>query len=411
MHLAQIPRLAALLLTASRVSSLKVANSLEVLEWTPELIAKEDYFNGSVSIVSGGIPSLASDASVDLGGNSETQLLRQYASHKNLRTVIATAEVYYRIVASRKAGIGTLADLKGKRIGAFPSTSSEYFVQTYLATVGLRPADYTIGKWLSGSIPICVCASGILPNHSRDATTDSGCRSARRCLSTGALRLGHVPRDAQARGHRRDRDVGAERAAGRRSHRGRRGRVRRRPDDVSRDIQPGHDDGEAGGPREAPGDRGVPARAGQGRGGVREGPGQGRGEGRGGGQDERHAVQGGVAGPQVVGEEPAGHARRHGRGGQVRRRHGSEVRDAAGGARRARRHERIGRGAADGVMTWYLECSGLIGGTKPPLKLQLSLFFEAKVDCLPDGDYAIDQLLTTHYSDELDLGELSLHWS
>lgn len=145
MHLAHNSWPAALLLAASCISSLKVASNLEVLEWTPELIAKEDYFNGSVTIVNGGIPSLASDASVDLGANSETQLLRQYATHRNLRTVITTAEVYYRIVASRKAGVAALADLKGKRIGAFPSTSSEYFVQTYLATVGLKPSDYTIG--------------------------------------------------------------------------------------------------------------------------------------------------------------------------------------------------------------------------------------------------------------------------
>ncbi|KAI0189728.1 hypothetical protein EV127DRAFT_461713 [Xylaria flabelliformis] len=144
MYYAQIHWAAVLLLTASCVSTLKVASNLEVLEWTPELIAKEDYFNGTVSIVNGGIPSLASDTSVDLGANSETQLLRHYATHKNVRTVITTAEVYYRIVASRKAGINTLADLKGKKIGAFPSTSSEYFVQTYLATVGLKPSDYTV---------------------------------------------------------------------------------------------------------------------------------------------------------------------------------------------------------------------------------------------------------------------------
>ncbi|KAI0447672.1 periplasmic binding protein-like II [Xylaria telfairii] len=144
MHLPQKYWPAAFLLAASCTSSLKVASNLEVLEWTPEQIAKEDYFNGTVSIVNGGIPSLASDSSVDLGANSETQLLRQYATHKNLRTVITTAEVYYRIVASRKAGIAALADLKGKKIGAFPSTSSEYFVQTYLATVGLKPSDYTI---------------------------------------------------------------------------------------------------------------------------------------------------------------------------------------------------------------------------------------------------------------------------
>ncbi|KAI1265258.1 periplasmic binding protein-like II [Xylariaceae sp. FL1019] len=139
--------------------------------------------NGTVSLVNGGIPSLVSDTTIDLGANSETQLLRQYASHRNLRTVITTAEVYYRIVASKRAGINTLADLKGKRIGAVPSarmisyrpsldrcflevsmlmTSSEYFVQTYLATVGLNPEDYTI---VSGAACLQTpCSSGTYPS-------------------------------------------------------------------------------------------------------------------------------------------------------------------------------------------------------------------------------------------------------
>ncbi|KAI1109546.1 periplasmic binding protein-like II [Nemania sp. NC0429] len=135
---------ALLLLMISPATCLKVASKLNVLEWTPELIAKEDYFNGTVTIVDGGIANLATDASVDLGTNSETQLLRQYGAHKNVRTILTTAEVYYRIVASRKRGIGRLEDLRGKRIGASPTTSSEYFVQTYLATVGLKPSDYRI---------------------------------------------------------------------------------------------------------------------------------------------------------------------------------------------------------------------------------------------------------------------------
>ncbi|KAI1105378.1 periplasmic binding protein-like II [Jackrogersella minutella] len=126
------------------VYSLKIASALGVLEWTPELIAKEDYFQGDVDITNGGIATLFSDPTIDLGSNSETQLLLQFGSHKNLRSIGTVAEVYYRIVANKKSGIESLKDLKGKNIGALKSTSSEYFVQTYLATVGLNPADYTI---------------------------------------------------------------------------------------------------------------------------------------------------------------------------------------------------------------------------------------------------------------------------
>ncbi|KAI0411514.1 periplasmic binding protein-like II [Xylaria grammica] len=171
MYLSQIFWSPLLLLATPTLAALKVASSLEVLEWTPELIAKEDYYNETVSIVNGGIPSLSSDPSVDIGANSETQLLRQYALHKNLRTVLTTVEVYYRIVASKKKGIGKLEDLKGKRIGAFPSTSSEYFVQTLLATVGLGPSDYTIVA--GGACLKEPCGSGTFPAMLKRGTIDA----------------------------------------------------------------------------------------------------------------------------------------------------------------------------------------------------------------------------------------------
>ncbi|OTA65925.1 periplasmic binding protein-like II [Hypoxylon sp. EC38] len=153
------------------VSSLKIASALGVLEWTPELVAKEDYFQGDVDIVNGGIASLFSDPTVDLGSNSETQLLLQFGSHRNLRSIGTVAEVYYRIVANKKSGINTLEDLKGKRIGALRSTSSEYFVQTYLATVGLKPADYTVVNGLG-----CLqepCAANTFPAMLKSGSIDA----------------------------------------------------------------------------------------------------------------------------------------------------------------------------------------------------------------------------------------------
>lgn len=159
------------LFTAPLTSSLKIASALGVLEWTPELIAKEDYFQGDVDIVNGGIASLYSDPTVDLGSNSETQLLLQFGSHSNLRSIGTVAEVYYRIVANKKSGITSLEDLKGKRIGAVRSTSSEYFIQTYLATVGLKPADYTIVNGLG-----CLqepCGAATFPALLRDGSIDA----------------------------------------------------------------------------------------------------------------------------------------------------------------------------------------------------------------------------------------------
>ncbi|KAI0106305.1 periplasmic binding protein-like II [Hypoxylon sp. NC0597] len=152
-------------------ANIAIASALGVLEWTPELVAKEDYFRGDVDIVNGGIASLFSDPTVDLGSNSETQLLLQFGSHKNLRSIGTVVEVYYRIVANRKSGINTLEDLKGKRIGALRSTSSEYFVQTYLATVGLKSADYTLVDGLG-----CVqepCAANTFPAMLKSGSIDA----------------------------------------------------------------------------------------------------------------------------------------------------------------------------------------------------------------------------------------------
>ncbi|KAI0014602.1 periplasmic binding protein-like II [Xylariomycetidae sp. FL0641] len=152
-----------LLLWATQTqAALKIAAALNVLEWTPMLIAKEDFYAGEAAIVQDGIPNLANDTSVDLGANSETQLLRGYGAHRNLRSVLTLAEVYYRVVASRKAGIAGPADLRGRRVGARPGTSAQYFVQTYLAAAaGLAPGDYATVAGADCRAP--PCAADTLP--------------------------------------------------------------------------------------------------------------------------------------------------------------------------------------------------------------------------------------------------------
>lgn len=87
---------------------------------------------------------LLNDPNVHLGTNAETQTLRQSTAHRNLRIIFTVTETFYQIVANRAAGISSLADLRGKRIGTIPSTSAAYFVHKYLGTVGLTDADYTI---------------------------------------------------------------------------------------------------------------------------------------------------------------------------------------------------------------------------------------------------------------------------
>ncbi|KAI5920598.1 periplasmic binding protein-like II [Camillea tinctor] len=143
------------------------ANALGVLEWTPSLIAQQDYLspNITLSIVNGGIASLFTDPTVDLGANSETQLLLQAGPHAaQLRTIYTIAEVYYRLVARADAGVSAPSDLRGKRIGAARGTSAEYFVRRYLAAAAGLSADDGDYEIVSGAGCLAApCAADSLP--------------------------------------------------------------------------------------------------------------------------------------------------------------------------------------------------------------------------------------------------------
>lgn len=157
----QLLLFASLATLSNSASALKDASSLSTIEYTPELIAKQDYLKGvDVSFTNGGVANIVSDTSVDVASNAETQALRQYATHKNLRIIYTVAEVAYRIIANKK-GVTTLKDLKGKKIGTMPSTSAAYFVSTYLASAGLKDSDYTVVS--GGACMTAPCGSGTLP--------------------------------------------------------------------------------------------------------------------------------------------------------------------------------------------------------------------------------------------------------
>jgi ABC-type nitrate/sulfonate/bicarbonate transport system substrate-binding protein len=131
----------ALLQTNPLVRSLKIASYLNTIEYTPESIASEDFFNGTATIINGGVANISI---VDLAGNAETQALRQFARSNDLRIIYTVCEAYYRIVGSKKQGINVPADLKGKRIGTLVGTSSQYFVTKFMQSIGLGDGDYTM---------------------------------------------------------------------------------------------------------------------------------------------------------------------------------------------------------------------------------------------------------------------------
>ena len=132
---------------------LKITCDTASIEFTPVLVAAQSFYGGTASVGSGGIPTLLTDNSVDLGSNAETQSLRQSVDHPNLRIIFTVTETFYRIVASRSAGVLTLADLKGKSIATISNTSAAYYVDKMLRTVGLTDKDVTIAAGSATSLP------------------------------------------------------------------------------------------------------------------------------------------------------------------------------------------------------------------------------------------------------------------
>ncbi|KAH8774673.1 hypothetical protein F5883DRAFT_659743 [Diaporthe sp. PMI_573] len=151
--------------------AIKLASSLQVIEYTPQPYATKNFYKGQASIVSGGVASLPSDKTVDLGANAEYQGLIQYGTHKNIRMIYTIVDVPYRIVANKAAGINTLADLKGKRIGSTPGTSANYFVKKLLTSAGVKDSEYTV---VSGNGCMkAPCGSGTFPAQIQAKTIDA----------------------------------------------------------------------------------------------------------------------------------------------------------------------------------------------------------------------------------------------
>lgn len=105
--------------------------------------------------------NIATDKTIDLAANAETQGLIQYGSHPNIRIIYTIVDVGYRLIANKASGIKTLADLKGKKIGTLQSSSAAYFVSKMLSTVGLKDTDYTV---VSGQVCMKTpCGQGTFP--------------------------------------------------------------------------------------------------------------------------------------------------------------------------------------------------------------------------------------------------------
>ncbi|HYC47890.1 MAG TPA: ABC transporter substrate-binding protein [Burkholderiales bacterium] len=128
------------------MNPLRIYGNLSLLEMAPVLLAAELYpgetllEHGSVMSLwgqSSDLASLGSAGQSDLACNSETQSLRATVAHPDLRFIFTLAECPYRIVARRSAGIGRLADVRGKQVGVQLESSAEFFLDSMLRSAGL----------------------------------------------------------------------------------------------------------------------------------------------------------------------------------------------------------------------------------------------------------------------------------
>jgi sulfonate transport system substrate-binding protein len=147
--------------SSERFPALRITSDTASIEFTPVLVAAQDFYPGEAAVSSGGIPELLRNAQVDLGTNATTQTLRQSVNYPEVRIIFTVTETFYRIVANRAAGISKLADLAGKRVGTIPNTSSAFYLDKMLRTVGLTEADVTI---VNGGLCIAEpCRASSLP--------------------------------------------------------------------------------------------------------------------------------------------------------------------------------------------------------------------------------------------------------
>ena len=113
------------------------------IELSPVVVAAQSFYPVAISIGEGGITRITS-GEADIATNAETQLLRESLVNPDLRIIATVTESFYRLVGKRSSGIGSLADLAGKRVMVPYNTSANYYLVAILAEVGLTEEDITL---------------------------------------------------------------------------------------------------------------------------------------------------------------------------------------------------------------------------------------------------------------------------
>lgn len=183
--------------------SLRIHGNLSTLELAPVLLAVASH-PAAWSLEQGGVmglygrpgdlPNLAARGVSDVATNSETQGLRYAIEHPDLRIILTVSQGLYRIVARRSAGVWRLSDLRGKRVATMPRTSSAYYLEHSLRTVGLGEADVEVVPFVAGSDrPLSGITQAFLDGHIDAATVwEPELQKAQNALGADAIEF-HDP--------------------------------------------------------------------------------------------------------------------------------------------------------------------------------------------------------------------------
>jgi sulfonate transport system substrate-binding protein len=136
---------------------LRVGVNLTTIETVPIYLAADSL---DVELSGGAIPALT-EGKVDVVTNAETQAILRSTARPDIRVILTVAEYSYRIVARRSAGVGTAADLRGKRIATSLNSSAHFYIVKTLRGVGLSEKDVTIVGMLPNDMPAALARGDV----------------------------------------------------------------------------------------------------------------------------------------------------------------------------------------------------------------------------------------------------------
>jgi NitT/TauT family transport system substrate-binding protein len=111
------------------------------------LVGADASMNSAASINTPEARAISAEAALplaDVATNYDTQFLRFSVQRTDMRILFTVTRGLYHIVARRSAGIASVRDLRGKRVGTFPRTSAAYYLGKEFEAHGLSESDVEI---------------------------------------------------------------------------------------------------------------------------------------------------------------------------------------------------------------------------------------------------------------------------